>query len=144
MLPVRKKIIHFNCRTLIINMKRAIILLTAFSFFVSIIGVNVTMGYCPMKKNYSFSFVKQAYSCCCTKSNKKKCCNSEKIIIKKIADNYISSAIKSIPIENNFIFKRHCFLIPKLIDSNEHEIAENYKPPGTVVPIIILHRSILI
>jgi hypothetical protein len=125
-------------------MKRIIILITAFSFFVSIIGVNMTIGYCPMKKNYSFSFLQKGYSCCCTKSNMKKCCNSEKIIVKKIADNYISSVIISIPIENDFIINRYCFSIPKLIASNVHRIAENYKPPGAVVPIIILHRSILI
>jgi hypothetical protein len=125
-------------------MKRAIILFTAFSFLVSIIGINVTIGYCPMKKNYSFSFLQKGYSCCCTKSNKKKCCNSERIVVKKIADNYISSAIKSIPSENDFAINRYCILIPKLIGSNEQKIVEYYKPPRTVVPIIILHRSILI
>jgi hypothetical protein len=125
-------------------MKRIIILITAFSFFVSIIGVNMTIGYCPMKKNYSFSFIKKVYSCCCTKSNKKKCCNSEKVVFKKITDHYLGTAIKSIPFENDFIVNRYCFFIPKLIRPNHRTIHDDCKPPGTSVPLTILYRSILI
>lgn len=125
-------------------MKKIIILITAFSFFVSILGVNATVGYCPMKKNYSISFFKKAYSCCCTKSNKKKCCNSQKIEIKKITDHYLSSVVKSIPLENSFALNQHRVSVPKQVIIGNLAIKENYKPPGDPVSLIILYRSILI
>lgn len=125
-------------------MKKIIILITAFSFFVSILGVNATIGYCPKKKNYSISFLKKAYSCCCTKSNKKKCCNSQKVETKKITDDYLCSVVKSISMENGFALNQHCVSGPKQVIIRNHTIKENYKPPGAPVSLIILHRSILI
>ena len=126
------------------NMKKVIVLITAFSFLVSILGINVTIGYCPMKKNYSFSFIKKAYSCCCTKSNKKKCCNSEKVVLKKITDDYLSSVVKSVPSETNYTIIQFTAFPKRLIIENTYSIKDSYKPPVATVPLVILNRSILI
>lgn len=125
-------------------MKKIFILFITFSFFVSILGINVSLDYCPMKEKYSFSFIKKAYSCCCTKSNKRNCCKSEKIVFKKITDHYVTTVIKCPPLDNNIVIQDHYFLIPELISSNFYRLKDTYKPPVSQVSLTILYRSILI
>ncbi len=125
-------------------MKKYFILLVTFSFFVSILGVNVSLDYCPMKESYSFSFIKKAYTCCCTKSTKRNCCKSEKVIFKKITDHYVASVIKFLPLEGNIVLQDHYFIIFESINSKPYTLKGNYKPPVSQVPLNILYRSILV
>lgn len=125
-------------------MKKIFILFITFSFFVSILGINVSLDYCPMKEKYSFSFIKKAYTCCCTKSNKRNCCKSEKIVFKKITDHYVITTVKSLLLDNNIISQNHYFLIPELINSIFYSLTNNYKPPVSLVSLTILYRSILV
>lgn len=125
-------------------MKKIVILFITFSFFVSILGINVSLDYCPMKEKYSFSFIKKAYTCCCTKSNKRNCCKSEKVVFEKITDHYVTTTIKYLPLESNIVIQDHYFLIPELINSSLCSLANNYKPPVPLISLTILYRSILV
>ena len=125
-------------------MKKTIILFITFSFFVSILGINVSLDYCPMKDKYSFSFIKKAYTCCCTKSNKRNCCKSEKVEFKKITDHYVTTAIKYLPLDNCIVIQDRYFLIPELTNSDFYSFTSSYKPPVPQVSLTILYRSILV
>ncbi len=125
-------------------MKKIFILFITFSFFVSILGINVSLDYCPMKEKYSFSFIKKEYTCCCTKSNKRNCCKSAKVVFKKITDHYVTTAIKYLQFDNDIVPQDHYFLIPELQNSNFYSLKNNYKPPVPRVSLTILYRSILV
>lgn len=127
-----------------LNFKRAIILTIAISFIVSTLGINVAIGYCPMKQSYSFSFLKKSIPCCCSKPHKGNCCKSNQIVFKKITDHYYPSTLKFISHQAITIPKNFEFKIIEPITYYYTSSRFKYKPPIPHRSLNILYRSILI
>lgn len=125
------------------KVKRAIILTITISFIVSTLGINVAIGYCPMKQSFSFSFLKKSIPCCCSKPHKSNCCKSTQIVFKKITDHYYPSTFKFANdqpiIAKNFELK---IIEPTIYYSLLSKF--KHKPPIPNRSLSILYRSILI
>ena len=126
------------------RLKRAMVLTIMISFIVSTLGVNMAIGYCPMKKSYSFSFFKQSIPCCCSKPHKGNCCKSNQLVFKKITDHYYPSVFKIINYQPINISKSYELVL--LEPPVYYHICSKlqYKPPISRPPLTILYRSILI
>ncbi len=125
--------------------KKIASVLLAFLFLLSTLGVTIGVGYCPMKKSYSFS-LKKAKSCCCKKSDKGNCCKSKTIVLKKIEGDYVSTSFFINPPHFESISISPIAYLNQLTASYGTEI-NFYKdtgPPEPPVPLSILYRSILI
>jgi hypothetical protein len=127
-------------------MKKVLSILLAFIFLISTLGISVAIGYCPKKKNHSFS-LKSDQSCCCKKShNDSNCCNSTKISFEKIKDNYVASGFQLNSLQYNFIVFNDPSVILQSVNSYSKgfKVQPNNKPPEPSVSLNILYRSILI
>jgi hypothetical protein len=69
-------------------MKKALPISLSFIFLLNTLGISFVVGYCPMKKGYSFSFPGSERSCCCGKADKGNCCKSHKFAFKITKDNF--------------------------------------------------------
>ena len=127
-----------------LELKKAFSIFLAFVFLMSTLGTSVAIGYCPMKKDHSFS-LKSHKTCCCKKSNKN-CCNSTHISLEKIKDNYVVS-------ESQINLQQYHFIVfnyPSVIIQSVNPLANSFRrptdnqPPEPSVSRSILYRSILI
>lgn len=126
-------------------MKKITAILLTFSILLSTLGVSIAVNYCPMKKSYSFSIVKNAKSCCCKASNKDNCCKSKKIVLKKITDNYLSSQYNFNNSQSGFsVFLYPIYAYKPAAFIKEIKFFKNLRPPELPVSLNILYRSILI
>src|SRR5438105_4305670 len=98
-----------------------------------------------MKKSYSFSSIASEKSCCCKSSNKNNCCKSQKVVVKKIKDNYLASAFHFKAPQLNFIVCQYSnFIKDAIVLTNETKLFKDFSPPEPRLSLSILYRSILI
>jgi len=128
-----------------IFLKKITAITLAFSILLSTLGVNIAVNYCPMKKSYSFSILKNAKSCCCKTSHKGNCCTSKKIVLKKIEDNYVSSQFNFSGHQVDFTFFQYpSFIYKPITFVKEINFYKDLKPPDSPISLSILYRSLLI
>lgn len=134
-----QKIILYICY----SMKKVLSISLTFSFLLSTLGVSVIIGYCPMKKDYSFSFTGNTSTCCCTNPDNGGCCKSHKLELKKIQDNFTASEFQVIAPSIDFITYEYPSLI--LLTGDQPLTAvlayKDHQPPEPPVPFSILFRS---
>ena len=113
---------------------------------VSTMGISIVIGYCPMKSSYTISLSGKDVGCCCGKADGGGCCKSHKLTIKKIEDNYTTSAFNlTVPPLDHITFE-----LPNLslVWMNPHlQVIPSYKdhqPPEPPVLLHLLHRALLV
>ena len=125
--------------------KRAISILFIPVLLISTSGGTFYMEQCGMSKNPSYSF-SEGKSCCCSKSMHDRCCKQSKVIIKKIADNYSSSASANIPLIKSLQFTLP--LLPSVslfdISVSSHVLAFDHAPPNAATSLSVQYRSLLL
>ena len=127
-------------------MKKLTTIFLCFSILFSTLGIRLNVDYCPMKESYSFSF-SGVHKCCCDKPGKKSCCKSQKIVFKKIEDDYVASGFHLVIPQMQVvgILTNHIKVSNQiLVGEDANQMLQNSKPPDLPVSRNILYRSILV
>lgn len=124
--------------------KRAISILLVPIVLICTSGGVFYMEKCGMSKNPTYS-LSEGKQCCCSKAMHDKCCKQSKIVIKKIEDNYFSSASANIPLIKSLQFTLP--VLPSLpmldISVSSQVLAFDHAPPNSA-SLSVLYRSLLL